>query len=573
MKHTHDYGVTHKRSTLRSLVNTLTATTLCTALCGVAAAEATGGRAAHDFTTQVIVKYNDRVQTAKTDRARDLSNRTGLSLRHKRVTANGADVFTLDNWRKNRDVASAIARLAQDPNIEYAEPDLLLQAQLTPNDSRYNEQWHYFEPIGGLNLPQAWDNVSGAGVVVAVLDTGYRPHADLADNILPGYDFISDPVSGNDGDGRDADAQDPGDWINAGECGGFPIDIPSSWHGTHVAGTIAAVTDNAIGVAGTAFNAKILPVRVLGKCGGSISDVTDAIIWASGGRVRGLPKNTTPAHVINLSLGGEGECGNTFQAAIDAARANGSTVVVAAGNASRDAINDSPANCEGVITVAATDRSGGLAWYSNFGDAVEVSAPGGDVSVTPANGVLSTLNSGTTVPVEDSYNFYQGTSMATPHIAGLAALLYEAAPGIDPDDVAELITATARPFPVPCDDCGAGIADAAAAVTAALSAPSGDNFVVNGISGGPQTWNVFTVEIPDGMATLTVSTSGGRGNSDLYVKFGADPALTDFNCNSSARGTTDSCTITNPAAGTWHLGLYGERRSYRNVDLEALWTP
>ena len=208
------------------------------------------------------------------------------------------------------DEAERLARdiVASDPNVEYAEPDRIMRRTLTPNDTRYNEQWHYFEAAGGINAPPAWDKSTGAGVVTAVIDTGYRPHADLAGNILPGYDFISDTFVANDGNGRDSDASDPGDWINAGECGpGDPAAFESSsWHGTHVAGTIAALTNNASGVAGIAFNAKVVPARVLGKCGGYTSDIADAIVWTSGGSVSGVPANANPAKVLNISLGGGG---------------------------------------------------------------------------------------------------------------------------------------------------------------------------------------------------------------------------------------------------------------------------
>ena len=575
MRDTHDYRNTVNPS-IHLQLKTLAAAVAFTIGGSAAAGEPVTPKPAYDHTNQIIVKYKDSAKADKAALAGELSIRSGASLSHKRTTANGAEVFSLGAWRNNADVAELAARLRNDPNVEYAEPDVLLQTQLTPNDSRYNEQWHYFEATGGLNLPTAWDNATGAGAVVAVIDTGYLPHADLADNILPGYDFISDPFIGNDGDGRDPDAQDPGDWISAGECG-FPFDVASSWHGTHVAGTIAALTNNSMGVAGVAFNAKILPARGLGKCGGFLSDIADAVVWSSGGSVAGVPDNTTPAHVINMSLGGRASCDATMQSAVDIARANGTTVVVAAGNSSEDAANHTPANCNGVITVAATDRAGGLAWYSNFGNTIEVSAPGGDTSSSAANGVLSTLNTGTTTPAEDSYDFYQGTSMASPHVAGLAALIYEAAPGITPDEVSNIITSTARPFPGTCNNCGTGIADAAAAVDEALNGGGGGgggSFLMADIAGGLDTWNLFTVEIPEGMATLTVSTSGGRGNADVYVKFGADPTLTDFDCKSDTGRSNESCTIDNPSAGTWHIGVYGgERRGYRLVDLEAVWMP
>ncbi|MEE7547807.1 S8 family serine peptidase, partial [Xanthomonas sp. Kuri4-1] len=169
----------------------------------------------------------------------------------------------------------------------------------------------------GINVRPAWDKATGNGVVVAVIDTGITSHPDLDANILPGYDFISDTFVSRDGDGRDADPSDEGDWNPVqGECYTTPSPSPitdSSWHGTHVAGTIAAVTNNAVGVAGTAYNAKIVPVRVLGRCGGYTSDIADAIVWASGGSVSGVPANANPAEVINMSLGGSGTCSTTYQ--------------------------------------------------------------------------------------------------------------------------------------------------------------------------------------------------------------------------------------------------------------------
>ena len=194
-------------------------------------------------------------------------------------------------------------QIAADPNVEYVEVDKLNKPLLTPNDTRYSEQWGYSGTYG-IKANQAWDVTNGSGVVVAVLDTGITNHSDLNANILPGYDFISDTAVSNDGNGRDSDASDPGDWVTANQCGGTHAAQNSSWHGTHVAGTIAAVTNNAKGVAGVAYGAKIVPARVLGTCGGYDSDIADAITWASGGTVSGVPANANPAEVINLSLGG-----------------------------------------------------------------------------------------------------------------------------------------------------------------------------------------------------------------------------------------------------------------------------
>jgi serine protease len=300
-----------------------------------------------------------------------------------------------------------------------------------------------------------------------VIDTGYRPHADLSGQILQGFDFISTTTIANDGGGRDTDASDPGDWTPAGSCGaGVPsTDQSSSWHGTHVSGTIAAKASNGLGIAGIAYNAKIVPARVLGRCGGYTSDIADAMVWASGGTVTGVPANANKARVLNLSLGGSGACDTTTQNAINSARSRGAVVIVAAGNSNTNAINASPANCSGVITVAATNRSGGKASYSNYGTNVTIAAPGGDNGA----GILSTLNSGTTTPVADNYAWYMGTSMATPHVAGVVALMLSANPNLTPDDVAAKLKSTARAFPAACSGCGAGIVNAAAAVNAALA--------------------------------------------------------------------------------------------------------
>jgi|tagenome__1003787_1003787.scaffolds.fasta_scaffold20934063_2 serine protease len=368
-----------------------------------------------------------------------------------------------------------MAKLAQQPGVASVEPDLILTKQLTPNDSLYAQQWDLFEPAGGMNAPTAWDTADGAGVTVAVIDTGITPHSDLAGQVLPGYDFISDPTNARDNDGRDANANDEGDFIQAGQCGS-PEPSASSWHGTHVAGTIAAATDNANGIAGIARHAKILPVRVLGTCGGTTSDIADAITWASGGKVRGVPANPTPAKVINLSLGGSSPtCGGTTQKAIRGAVSRGTTVVVAAGNSNADVAGFTPANCNDVVAVAANDRAGNRAFYSNFGAKIDVTAPGGEVRLetdppgsrtTPQDGILSTLNAGATTQAGEKYDTYMGTSMAAPHVAGLVALVL-GEQALSPAQVEAALKAAARPLPGSCTGgCGAGIIDAAATIGA-----------------------------------------------------------------------------------------------------------
>ncbi|ACB32616.1 peptidase S8 and S53 subtilisin kexin sedolisin [Leptothrix cholodnii SP-6] len=431
----------------------------------------TQATADEEGTDRVIVKYRnaDRSQIDPTTQGsvRVAGNRAGVRLSRLRGMAHGGHVLRADR----RLSLAAAQRLADDirsgdAEVEYAEPDRIMTIQLVPNDPSYASQWNLFEATAGLNLPAAWDKSTGAGVVVAVLDTGVRPHVDLAGNLLAGYDFINDTTVANDGNGRDADAFDPGDWAAAGACGSGSAADSSSWHGTHVAGTIAALTHNARGVAGVAFGARVLPVRVLGRCGGYTSDIADGMVWAAGGSITGVPANPTPARVINLSLGGSGACGTTTQNAINSARSRGAVVVVAAGNSAANAAGFSPAGCAGVVTVAAVGRSGARASYSNYGTVVDVAAPGGDGS----SGIQSTLNAGSSTPGADSYASYMGTSMATPHVAGVVALMLARNPALTPDEVEARLksSAAARGFPVACSQCGSGLLDANRAIDAAI---------------------------------------------------------------------------------------------------------
>lgn len=456
---------------------------------------------------RIIVKYKNSLSPndAQTILTHALNN-TPLKTIH--TLATGANVVLLKQRLTQEHFQHAIATLAAQPDVEYAEEDKILKAVFTPDDSYYSQQWHYFENIGGINAPTAWNSSTGKGVTVAVLDTGYRPHADLVANILPGYDFISDTFVSNDGDGRDNDAQDPGDWSEAGQCAAGEPAYNSSWHGTHVAGTIAAVTNNSAGVAGVAFGAKILPVRVLGRCGGYTSDIADAMIWASGGTVNGVPANPNPAKVISLSLGGTGPCGATFQNAINSARSRNTSVVIAAGNSNQDAGNFSPANCQGVIAVAAVNRDGGRTFYSNFGASVDIAAPGGDTRISASNGILSTLNAGTTTPGADAYAYYQGTSMATPHVSGVAALMLSVNTSLTPDQVEATLKNTARAFPSSCNGCGAGIVDATAAVAAAASSSSNTSSCPTGFTTYSDTLNQGTFSYKPSLTGYMISTSG-----------------------------------------------------------------
>ncbi|MEO8019574.1 MAG: S8 family peptidase [Pseudomonadota bacterium] len=530
------------------------------------------------YTDRIIVKYrtapaNAVAETAQLRGAELPAARMGLAMRRLRITALGSQVLKADRKLTLAEAEQLAADIAAaDPNVEYAEPDRIMRATFTPNDPRYNEQWHYFESTGGINAPLAWDRASGSGVVVAVVDTGYRPHVDLSGAILPGYDFISDLLPANDGDGRDADARDPGDWEDPGECGPHdPFDpIPSTWHGTHVIGTIAARTNNARGVAGVAFNARVVPVRVLGKCGGFTSDIADGVLWAAGGAVPGVPANGNPAKVINISLGSGGGCGSTMQNAVGSARALGASVIAAAGNSNTDAFDFSPAACDGAVAVASVGRAGGKASTSNYGTVVKLAAPGGEKTSAQSSWILSTFNTGTTTPGADTYGFYSGTSMAAPHVSGVAALMLSVKPSLTPDDVTFLLQSTSRHFPGACAQCGAGIVNARAAVDAATGTPPGvgevepndtrgtaqanfgANTIVNSTMSSSSDSDYFKVSLPAGRTLLATLIPNPFSDYDLQLY---DSAGTVIKLSRNGTGVVDTVTTTNTggASATYYV--------------------
>lgn len=479
-------------------------------------------------------------------------------LRHVRRLAVGADLVRPARKLDRVEAETLMRQLAADPNVEYVEPDYIMVPTLNPNDTHYGVQYGFGSGAGGIRADQAWDKATGSGVVVAVLDTGVAPHSDLSANLLPGYDFISDATRARDGSGRDSNPRDEGDWVTANQCGGVHVAQNSSWHGTHVAGTVAAVTNNAKGVAGTAFNAKVVPVRVLGACGGATSDIADAIIWASGGSVAGVPANANPAEVINMSLGSTVAmaCSSTYQNAINSAVNRGTVVVTAAGNAGTVA-NHPPGNCSNVINVAATTATGSRASFSNYGSRIHVSAPGDQIA--------STANSGTTTPSTENYVYMSGTSMAAPHVAGVVALMQSAATTPrTPAQVLQILQSTARALPGACSGgCGAGIVNALAAVNAVSGGGGGgtptdpnvlqNGVPVTGISGAAGSERRFTVQVPAGRTRLTIAMSGGTGDADLYVRFGSAPTTTSYNCRPYRAGNAETCTFNYPSGGTWHV--------------------
>ncbi len=508
----------------------------------------------------------------------------GAKANHKRFMFNGSQVLNFEGGMQS---VAKLERMAMKLRAQGYEVsvDRMMKPLLTPNDTHYGVQWHYSDATGGINAPAAWDVTNGSGVKVAVLDTGYRPHADLAANIVGGYDFISSSTVARDGGGRDSDARDEGDWLEAANvCGYTHGTSNSSWHGTHVAGTVAAVTNNNTGVAGVAYGAKVVPLRVLGRCGGSTSDIADAIVWAAGGSVSGVPANPNPVKVINMSLGGGGSCQSVTQNAINSARANGAVVVVAAGNSNANASGFTPASCNGVINVAATDRNGSRATYSNFGSSIDIAAPGG---MGGSDGVASTMDSGTTTPAGDTYSYSAGTSMAAPHVAGVAALMFAVNPNLTPDQVESMLKSSARSFPsgstCSTSNCGAGIMDAHAAVLAAQGnggggnpPPAGDDVLAKGVaktglSGASGSEQFFTIDVPAGATDLSFTMSGGTGDADLYTRRGSKPTTSSYDCRPYKSGNSETCTVASPATDTYHV-MIRAYSAFSGVSLVADYT-
>jgi serine protease len=514
---------------------------------------------------RVIVHWRDgadaRTGTASQvdERAQRMSVRAGLVLSQGRRITERAQVLMAHGISSEQ----LVARLARDPDVASVEIDHRLkraQAALV-NDPRFTTvalpqgpvagQWYLKAPSGdvrsGVNAVGAWTLSTGnRNVVVAVLDTGVRfDHPDLlrvaqGGPLLDGRDFVSADDSGRfadgsvssgslfatsgDGDGRDADASDPGDFLTRAEIdanpsvfgGGSCSTEDSSWHGTQVSGLIAASTDNGIGIASVARNVRILPMRVLGKCGGYTSDIAAAMRWAAGLGVPGEPINPTPARVLNLSLGGgTGSCVPTatdpgspsLRSAIADVTAIGAVVVVAAGNSAGQAVGR-PANCPGAIAVAGLRHAGTKVGFSDIGPEVTLSAPGGNCVNVDDRGfatgpclypITSTSNGGIRAPVIGSAAYTTGqdavvgTSFAAPMVAGAAALIVGLRPDLSAAAVRTALTSSARPFPVSptvaacraptaveqlecnCTTsvCGAGMLDVEAAVRAALTLPTG----------------------------------------------------------------------------------------------------
>lgn len=481
-------------------------------------------------TNRLIVKFtNSETATQQQLSSRELqmlSDLADMPLSHLRAASGQNQVLLLPRFLSLNEVKRIADKLSQSEAVISAEADVRYLPQFVPTDADYGKQWYLYEAAGGINAETAWDITTGSGnTVIAVLDTGILPHFELNNRVLPGYDFISSPLQANDGGGRDPDPSDPGDAVLAGECGdGTPVlDTPSSWHGTLIAGVLAANTNNHAGIAGIDHSAAILPVRVLGKCGGFASDIADAIRWAAGIADSSLPEpNPYPADVVNMSFGALSACTVTEQAAIDDAFGAGAVLIAAAGNDGTDAGNVSPGNCENIITVAASSRQGGETFYTNFGGNVSLSAPGGNTD-SAINGIYSTTNNGLSAPDQDAFGFASGTSFAAPMVSGAAALMRGVNPRLSPLDIRFILETSSRDFPTGTTDgfqdciperCGAGLLDTAAAVVAA-----GNNTLGGTGSGSIQMAHAAAcVTENDGFVEVVVNRVGGTGDLSARIE-------------------------------------------------------
>jgi serine protease len=416
---------------------------------------------------------------------------------------------------------TTLTRLRADPDVEYANIDERRYAHQMPSDPLFVQQWYLQNDpstVSAIDAVSAWDTTTGsAGVVIADLDTGVRfDHPDLlrasqSGRLLSGYDFISNAAVANDGDGWDADASDPGDWVTSAESTAAPFKgcavSNSSWHGTRTAGILGALTNNATGIAGITWGTQILPVRVIGKCGGYDSDIQQAMLWAAGLHVNNVPDNPNPARILNMSFGSSGEtCPQSYQDVIQQVTALGVVIVVSAGNEGGPV--DTPGNCPGVVAVAGLRQAGTKVGYSSLGPEIALSAPAGNcVNTAPGSqclySILTTTNSGTTVPQTNTYTDQfaaanLGTSFSAPMVSGIAALMASVNPALNSCQMTARLKEGAQPFPqvsagetpqppqchVPSGasdvqdaecvctldgkTCGAGMANARAAVAAAL---------------------------------------------------------------------------------------------------------
>ncbi|MFZ5594425.1 MAG: S8 family serine peptidase [Pseudomonadota bacterium] len=483
---------------------------------------------------------------------------------------------TGDPLQLKRETIQAIKALRKQPDIVYAEPNYIRRATaIPPNDEFYPRQWHY--PM--INLPQAWDITQGSSsVIVAVIDTGVLlNHPDLQGQLVPGYDFIRDPTNALDGNGIDSNPDDPGDQVLAGG---------SSFHGTHVAGTIAAASNNGTGVAGVAWQTRIMPLRVLGKRGGASYDIMQAVLYAAGLDNDSGAIPAQPADVINLSLGGGG-FSQTEQDVYARARAQGVIIVAAAGNEASNTPSY-PAAYNGVVSVSAVDINKNLAYYSNFGSTIDIAAPGGD-SRRDINGdgypdgIFSTRGNDAGGSLQYNYQFQQGTSMAAPHVAGVIALMKAINSQLTPDLFDQMLAQGALTQDLGDsgrdNSYGYGLIDAYKAVSAAQGATLKPTLIVSPFA---LNFGLMTTELElavgsiGGDVTLTAATSSeswltiaeksvdpGTKNGAYTVKVnrtnlpvGAYSATLTFTSAANIVTIAVTMQIGNPAVSTGNAGRH-----------------
>lgn len=520
----------------------------------------------------------------ESDRMRRVLGAAGLSPQRMRPVGRASQHLDFGQVLSGAEAQRMAGVLRQRPEVEWVVPNERERKLQVPNDeyfastARYSGQWWLF-PASGSNsnvlkdrrrgvpgLQTAWATSTGLGappVVVAVLDTGITTHPDLDAHVLPGYDFVSTVEYANDGNGRDADPSDPGDWVSQADKTNNPALFGScevensSWHGTDIAGIVAAISNNnRLGVAGINWNARVLPVRVAGKCGADVLDIVEGMRWAAGlaackvddGRGTCLefaPPNPYPARVVNISFGGSAACNPAYQTAIDELRqSKGAVVVAAAGNES-GAVSR-PASCSGVIGVAALNRDGFKAGYSNFGSAIVVSTVGGDPTDRGAwgnllgdDGMVILDNLGTTVPCNlgtlpaclSGYSVVSGTSFSAPVVAGVVSLMLSVNPALTAAQIIDGVRLSARPHvtsnligacsaqnPGRCicntASCGAGILDAAealryAAAPGSYSVPNWPN--VNIDSTDVSAAVALGLDQPAGVPPVTPPAASGGG--------------------------------------------------------------
>ena len=429
------------------------------------------------------------VQAALAQRAASLGQRVGRVLESGAAAGDGVQIMRSPGV----DAATLARQLAADPDVAYAVPNGRKYKVAAPNDPLYavasianprpngpdSGQWYLRAPDStiksAINIEAAWARTTGnANVVVAVLDTGVRfEHPDLGrvangGQLLPGYDTVSNVTVANDGDGRDSDPSDPGDWVTSSDKAGSTFsdcDVSgSSWHGTSTAALVAAAanTTPATGMAGAAPGVRVLPVRVLGKCFGSDLDIIAGMRWAAGISVPGIPDNPNPAKVINMSLGGSGSCKPNYQAAVDEIVARGVTIVAAAGNSAGGPVSE-PANCRGVVGVLALRHAGSKVGFSDLGSEIAIAAPGGNcINITSGSPclypILSATNTGSQGPVAsgwtNSFDITVGTSFSSPLVAGVVALMVSQQPNLTVAQIRSALQSSARPFPTSGADNG-----------------------------------------------------------------------------------------------------------------------